>query len=160
MSKLFCAMLAGVAALAILIGGCGGGDDTATGGTTAEVELTKAQLIKRADASCSKQNETLSQHFGEFSLENPIKNGEPTQEQSREFSEEFIVPYLEGRIELLEGLSLPAADENDVEAIIAATEDGLELVEEKVRSGTSNQDPLAQAETLSRKFGFKVCGET
>lgn len=90
MSKRLFPILAGVAALAIFVGG--GEADTATGGTSEEVQLTKAQLIKRADTACTKQNETLSKHFGEFSLENPIKEGELTKAQSREFSEEFFPP--------------------------------------------------------------------
>ena len=163
MSKRLSTMLAGVVALAIFTGGCGSGDeaDTAAGGTTEEVQLTKAQLIKRADAACTKQNETLSTHFGQFSLDNPIKEGELTKAQSEEFSEEFFIPYVESRIELMQELNAPAAEQAELEAIVAATEDGLEQAEENVASGkTANQDPLAKAESLSRKFGFKVCGET
>jgi hypothetical protein len=156
------ATFASVAALAILIGGCGGDEaDTAAGGTTAEVELTKDQTIKRADATCGKQNETLSTHFGEFSIANPIEDGELTQAQSSEFSQEYFVPYVEERIAYLEELEFPDADAKKLEAIIAATESGLEKAKENVDSGQSSaQDPLAKAEALSREFGFQVCGET
>jgi len=151
-------MLAGVAALAIFIGGCG---DGGSADTTAGAELTRAQILARADATCGKQNEELSQHFEEFSVANPIKNGEPTEAQSKEFSEEFFFPYVEDRIEVLEELDLPAGDEKEIVAIIAATEDGVERGKQKLDSGNiSSDDPLAKAEAMSRKFGFAVCGET
>jgi hypothetical protein len=156
-------MLAGVVALAIFTLGCGSGDeaDTAAGDTTEEVQLTKTQLVKQADAACTKQNETLTTHFGEYSLDNPIKEGELTKAQSEEFSEEFFIPYVESRIELMQELNVPAAEQAELEAIITATEDGLMQAKENVESGSmTNQDPLAKAEALSRKFGFKICGET
>jgi hypothetical protein len=160
MCKRLFLILASVAALAVVASGCGSDDAADTTGT-AEVEVTKTQSIKQADAACSKQNEALSKHFGEFSLENPIKNGQPTKAQGLEFSEEYFIPYVEDRIRLLQNVDVPAGDQKELEAIVVATEDGLERMEKNVEANrTSSQDPLGRAEAMSRKFGFTVCGET
>lgn len=160
------AILVGVAALAILIGGCGGGDDTTAGDSSAAntAELTKAELIKQADTACAKQNEELSADFVEFAESNTIQNGELSRSQSEEFSEDVFFPYVEGRIEILNGYELSAADEKQVDAIVSATEDGLATAKKDLKTQSTNagdfDDPLAKAEAMSRKFGFQVCGET
>jgi hypothetical protein len=156
--------LAGAAALAIFIVGCGGGDGDGTtdSGTTAVgVELTKAQYIKRADATCSKQNEKLTVAFGKYSLSHPIKKGTLTKAQSREFSEKFFFPYVEKRIEILQELNGPDPDVKQVETIVVATEDGLAQAKKDLDSPDGQSpDPLAKAESLSRAYGLKICGET
>lgn len=158
------AMLAGVAALAILIAGCGGGDDTTGEASSGGAELTRAEYIKQADAACSKQNEQLSAAFNEFAESHKIANAQLSKAQGVEFSEEVFLPYVEGRIEILEGLNPPAADAKQVEAIVAATEKGLVKAKKELKSQSSRasefEDPFAAAESLSRAYGLEVCGET
>ena len=158
-------MLASVAALAVSIGACGGGGDQAeTSGRAGSPapELTKAQFIKQADAACEQQNEELSAAFAEFAESHVIKGGELSKTQREEFSGKVFFPYVEKRIQILRQENPPEADVEQVEAIVAATKAGLARARRNLSQSLTPQthDPLAGAESMSRKFGLEICGET
>ena len=94
MSKRLIAVLMAVAAIAAIVAGCGGSDDsTDTDTASVDVTITKGQLIAQGDAICKQGNEEIEEGFERYAEENDIpKNQEPNDEQGVEIVETVIVP--------------------------------------------------------------------
>jgi hypothetical protein len=145
------AMLAGVVALAMLVGGCGGSSE--------DESLTKAEFISQADAICTEANEEYKADYEAFLEEESIdKEQLPSEAQGLEFLEEAFASNAENRLNALRDLSPPAADEKEVEAFFDATEQGLEKVEKNVKTLYDDPTTFTKARELGSAYGFKVCG--
>jgi hypothetical protein len=150
MSKRFVALLAGVAALVMLMGGCGGSD---------EEPLTKAEYLKKADAICAKASSEMAADYQAFAKENEIKKGElPSSAQGREVAKALYLPNLQRRVESLATLSSPSGDEEKVEAFLSAAERGIAEAEKNI-NGLLGQGkyPFEEAKKIGATYGYKVC---
>ena len=156
MNKGFLAALAVLVALAALVAGCGGGDDTTTDSAT--VTLTKTEFIKQGDAICKQANEENEAEAEEYAEENGFTLEKANKEQLEEAVSDVLVPSLNKQVEELDALGAPKGDEEKVEAIVAALEEATEEIEDdpgSVFQGQTFQKPSQLAED----YGFKVCGE-
>lgn len=166
MSKRAILLFAGVLAIAAVAAGCGGSDDDSTnagtGGSTnsdsTTAALTKAEFIKKGDAICEKENESIEGEADDFAKENNIDTSKPTQKQKEEVIVAVIVPSLHAQSEEIAELGAPSGDEEKVEAIIVALEDGTAEVEDDP-SLVFEGEPLKEASRLAKAYGFEVCGE-
>lgn len=151
----FLAILAGIAVLAMVAGGCGG-DEEAGGETT----VTKAQFIKQADALCVKANKRFGREFKAFAKENQQKQpGKSVRAEGIEVGEEIFVPNAESRAEALAELPPPSGEEDRIAAILEAIEEGVEKAEENPASLYSRTNyPFARANQLQQDYGFRFCG--
>ena len=154
------AVLMGVAALAVFFAACGSDDESESESESSA--LTKAEFIKQADAACTKENKELAAELTAFLASHKLKNGVPTQAQKEEIVRELNIPHLEGRIEMLRELPPPDTEAEQVEAIIATTEDGLAAMKEDPLVSLSDpaERSIVRALKLSRAFGLTVCGTT
>jgi hypothetical protein len=154
LNKAFLTALAVLVALATVIAGCGGGDDSATSGS-----LTKAEFIKKADAICEKGNDSINTEVDEFAKEKGTTPEKMTKEQQEEFVEQVVAEDIRSQAEEIGDLGAPSGDEKQIEAMVEAVEDGAGEIEEepKVLFGKSN--PLAEGTKLAKEYGLKVCGE-
>ncbi len=154
MNKAFLAVVAVLVALAAIVAGCGGGDDT----TDETVTLTKAEFIKQGDAICKKGNDQSEKEAEEFAEDNDFSLEKASKDQLEEAVSEVLVPNLERQTEELDALGAPEGDEDEVEAIIVSLEDA---------TGEIEDDPgivfqggvLKKPSKLAESYGFKVCGE-
>jgi hypothetical protein len=165
---------------AVLSVGCGSGGSTggSSGGTSAETTtagtetnasggeagsaasqsgpLTKKAFVKEAEAICHKIPAT----YGEKSeaLAKSMKNGQkPT---TGETNLKAAVPADHLAIEELEALSPPTGDEQKVEAIIQALENGVKGVEEQPESELSGpKSPYAEWQKLTKDYGLSFCSQ-
>lgn len=152
MSKRLMTMLVGVAALAILSVGCG---DSSSG---SEDSLTRAELIKQGDAICKEASTKLAAESEAFRKSKGLKEGaSPSEELYFELVEQVYLPSVEKRVEAIEGLNPPSADEGQIEAILLATEEGIATTRKDVKS-FFKEDPFKESKELSQRYGFKVCG--
>jgi len=151
--KRLTAMLAGALALAA-IAGCGGSDS--------EESLSKAQYIKQGDAICQEAYDEYQSEYDAYAKEHGIKKGAfPSRKQLYEVMEEFYIPSREARLAGLQELNPPSADEDEVEAILAATEDGLEKANKNAQLLFGETPyPFEKANDLSTAYGFEVCNAT
>ncbi|HEX3293622.1 MAG TPA: hypothetical protein VHR38_07770 [Solirubrobacterales bacterium] len=140
-----------VVAIAVLIAGCGGGDDTTS-------SVTKAQFIRQADKICNhadKRQEVLSK---KFSIEAAGKNATKA-DQIRILRAVGLQPLkLEG--EELGALEAPDGDEEQVEEMVSAFEDAFaEADAEPLSMLQEPNGPYAQAGKLAAAYGLKACAD-
>ena len=150
MSKRLVAMLVGVVALAVIAGGCGGGDDDA---------LTKAEFIKRGDAICKKIGTKSREEFDRAATKFLREGGTPNRARGNEQAERFLIPARQAQIEGVRDLSPPSDDEDEISAML---DDAEEAVEESEASPKiifyPKTDPFVETDKLMKEYGFKVCG--
>jgi hypothetical protein len=142
-------------AVAALLAGCGGGsgDSSAAGGS-----ISKAAFIKKADAVCQKGTERMQRAILSF-LKQHKDVKRPNKAQSEELVGTAIVPSVETEIEELEALDVPDGDEDQVNAIIGALEEGHETAEDNPEAVVASSDAVFGIfSRLAGEYGAEVCG--
>lgn len=132
--------------LSLVAAGCGGDDE---GGEDAE-PLSKADFTTQANKICADGNDELqteAESLGE----------EPTQEQIEEFAVDVLVPNVQGQHDDIDALGAPEGDEDDVQAILDALQEGIDAVEADPSLITSSDDPLGEASDLAGEYGLTDC---
>lgn len=153
MNKAFLSATAVLVALAALVAGCGGGDET----TDETVTLTKAEFIKQGDAICKEANEENETEAEEFAEENDFTLEKASEEQLEEAVAEVLVPSLNQQVEELDALGAPEGDEEQVEEIVVSLEDVAGEIEDDP-SLVFEEKTLEKPAKLASSYGFKVCG--
>jgi hypothetical protein len=125
--------------------GCGGGDDDS---------LSRAEFVQQADAICRKAHDRFDKAF-----QQAFPDGEPTQTQLKEFAATTLVPGVQGEIDDVGELEPPAADQDQVDAILEAEQAGVDKVKANpaVLSPAVKEDPLAKGQKLAKAYGMKEC---
>jgi hypothetical protein len=136
-----CALVA-----ALLAAGCGGG-----GGDSEEVttsSISKAAFIKEADAACSKSEKQMQTDFGVY-FKKHEKELEESQSESQfvDVIDAVMIPAVEGEIKEIRTIGAPQADQSDVEAIVAAIEEGLQNAEEDPEEAVQNTGEVLRRRT-------------
>jgi hypothetical protein len=157
LSKRLFALLAGVMAIAIVAAGCGSSSDD----STETVVLTKTEFIKEGDAICAKGTETLNQEAEDFAEENDVDTDNPSKGDQEEVITTVIGPALQSQADELSALGAPEGEEETVEAIVEALEEGAQELEDDPASllEESASGPLDEANKLASAFGFEECGQ-
>lgn len=149
------ALLAGALAIAIVATGCGGGDDSG-----ASSSLTKAEFIKQADAICKKGGESVNEEVEDFAEENDFEPNKATKEQQAELLTEVVAANIQSQAEEIDALGAPPGDEAQIEAMLAAVEEGVEKMESEPTLFLSKPtNPLAKGSELAEEYGLEVCGK-
>jgi len=158
------ALPAAALVIGVIVAGCGSsgdGDSTADKGdatTATTAAITKAELIKKADAICAKSGKESEVDYAAFVKENKIPKGkEPSPAQFAEIGEEILIPVLQQSVDEIRALGAPAGDEAEVTAYLAGVEEAIEKVEKDPKTAKSPSTLLANSDKVARKYGFKVC---
>jgi hypothetical protein len=160
LSKRLIAMLAAVLAVAIVAAGCGSSSDTGSSDTTeTAAALSKAAFVKKADAICTVGNESIENEADEFAKENNVNTEKPTQAEKEEVIVAVVAPSVRKQGEEIAELGTPSGDEEAVEAIVAAVEEGADELEAEPKLLIDGENPLAKGSKLAKSYGLKVCGE-
>lgn len=142
------AVAAGLMTLALLVAGCGGGDDETT-------SLTRAQFLKQANAMCEEQEERRNQVIQDL-----IKGRDQSKLLPLERREKLILeilPAYEEVPEKLNALGAPEGDEEKVEAITEAMEKAARDVRSDPGKALESTDQFLQANKLSTEYGLENC---
>jgi len=155
LNRSFLAVAAALVVLAAIVAGCGSDDSDTT------ASLTKTEFIKQADAICKKEEAKIGGEFKAFAKENDIPlDKEPNNEQSEELVEEILIPNVQNQADGIRELGTPSGDEDKVEAILDALDEGIEEAEEDPGAlFASESDPFAKANKLASGYGLEVCGQ-
>lgn len=151
------ALIVAAVAAALLIAGCGGGS-----GSDSTSSISKEEFIAKADAICKKGNERMEDDLYRFLRKSRV-NGtlrKPSVEDNEKFIITVLTPNLRREIKEVKALGAPAGDEDRVDAIVAALEEGLETAEDKpetVAAGTSDI-VFGIASRLAGEYGLETCG--
>ena len=146
------ALLFAVLAL-VVVAGCGSDDDE--GG---EETLTKVEFIKQGDKICEETEEQSETEAEAFAEENGFNLENASNEELEEAVAEVLVPVLDQQIEEIDALGAPEGDEETIEELIVALEDGSAEVEDDP-GVVFNGKPLKEASQIAEDYGFEVCGE-
>jgi hypothetical protein len=150
-------LIATAAVAVLLFPGCGGGDDSDASGS-----ISKEEFIAKADAICKEGNERMASEIFKYLRKNRIKGSlrRPSVEDNEKFLVAVLIPNVKREIQELEALGAPEGDEERIEAMIAALEEGLETAEsspETVAEGTSDI-VFGIASRLAGEYGLETCG--
>jgi hypothetical protein len=170
-----------VGVVALLIAGCGGGDDstssggTNSGGTTAEgttatsdgnqttaqkgegagesKPLTKTEFTTRVNEICIQVPPTYEEELEK--LEKAMGGKKPSKAET---NLKAAVPPLDAAIDQMEAVTPPPGEEQNLEELIDALDSAARGVEAKPRSELSGpKSPFAEFQKLSKEFGFETC---
>lgn len=136
-------------ALSPLVVGCGG-DDEEEGGTAQPEPLSKADFVEQANKICADGNAEIEAAAQDLP-------DEPTEEQVTQFSEDVLLPNIQGQHDAIADLGAPEGDEDEVTAILEALQEGLDVVEEDPSTLLSDEDPLGEASDLAEDYGLADC---
>jgi hypothetical protein len=151
------ALIAAVILAALLVVGCGGSDDSSSG-----EPISKEEFIAKADAICKAGNEQMEKELFKFLRQSRTGGslGKPSVEQNEKFIVAVLIPNLRREIKEIKALGVPDGDEEKIDAMIAALEEGLETAEDEtatVAAGTSDI-VFGIASRLAGEYGATVCG--
>jgi hypothetical protein len=143
-------------ALAAVVAGCGGGDDT---NSETSAALTKAEFIKQADAICVKGDKALASEVEEFAEDNDVDTSKPTEAQQEEVIAEVVAAGTRRQVEEIADLEAPSGDEEKIEAMVESVETGTEELEDQPELLLEEKNPLEEGSKLARDYGLTECGE-
>jgi hypothetical protein len=146
--RLSAAVAAVLATSAIAAAGCGGSDDNDSGLKTSD--LSKSEWIAKADQICAESDEGIERQAGEFF------KGKPTPETQAQFVQQAVIPGIESANSQIRELGAPEGDEDQVQAMLDAADEGLAKV--KADPSALERGALDPGSALSRQYGLKVCG--
>jgi len=144
---MFWAVVGALAAVALVVAGCGGGDETTS--------LTRAQFVKQGNAICKKQEDRRSKMILD-AVESAPKDKELPQSAQKALVLQTLPPY-EEMAEELEDLGAPEGDEAKIEALVEAMEKAASNIKEEPLQVISNKGQYEEANDLAVKYGLTEC---
>jgi hypothetical protein len=153
-------MLAGALAVAAVGFGCGGssGSDGSTE-VTASADVVKPTYIKKADAVCKQANIRIEDGWEDFVKS---RGGDPTvafdgKDAENEFATTVVLPGKQWQVDHMAELTAPEEDQKEVEAILAAYQEGIDVGEEDPNRVTSTQGVFKYAAKTAENYGLREC---
>jgi hypothetical protein len=129
---------------------CGGEDD----GERAAASPTKQEWLAQANAACERADKVMNREGEALFAE-----GEPSEKVMKEYALEVVVPAFRRTIEDIRALGAPAGDEQVIEELLAAQEEGTDRVEQDPLSIFEDDEP-SEADRLAAEYGLTSCGDT
>jgi hypothetical protein len=144
---------------ALVVAGCGGGSDDPT---VTVSSISKAAFIKKADAICKEGSARMQKGFSVYLRKNKksiIALRHPDKEDYEGLIGGVLVPNLEREIKEIRALGAPSGDQEEVEEILNALEEGIETAENDPGAVKSSSEAIfGIASRLGKEYGLEVCG--
>ena len=144
-----------LAVLVLALAGCGGGesdDDTYPAGVSRP--LDKVEFLAEADRICASTNARIEAAADDLAT----GRADPPPAEVRRVVIGVAIPALESEVRAIRSIGVPAGDEREVEAIIAATEEGIEQIRADPQGVLEGPPPaLRRAGRLARAYGSAEC---
>lgn len=135
--------------MVIVAAGCGGGGEGGPAPLSNDAFITKADKI--CAAGLVQLQDQVQATFG---------NQPPTEAEVTDFTTSDTAPLLATQIESLRALTPPEGDEETVNEIWDAMDEGLKTIQDDPASVLADPEPMAAALELARSYGFRSCGKT
>ena len=122
--------------VALALGACGDDDEDSSGAETGgeTTALTKDAYVEQASEVCARTNRELS--------------------QVQETSPQEGLSVIEQGLADLRALPAPEGEEAEVDEMLSAGEEGLEVDQQAGAGGETQQDPYTEFTRLARQFGI------
>jgi hypothetical protein len=141
-----------VAALAVLVfaSGCGGGDSSSS--------LTKAEYVKKVNDICLKESEKrFAKLLAKGDRLEEEARGKEVSAQAKEKAILSLMPSYEKMVDNLRALEAPEGDEEQLEAIWDAMDEGAQNVRESPGTAFVSDVNFRAANKLAKGYGLKEC---
>jgi hypothetical protein len=135
----FASIAAALLAAGLVFSGCGSGDPA---------PLPEKQFVEQANAICraaERERDAASKAGAEEGL------------KEADFVTEAVLPSIQSMTDELGGLGAPKGDEEQVEAIVTAFEEGIEKLEEEPSVQGASDAAFAKANRLAEGYGLSDC---
>ena len=148
------AFIAAVAmVIALVVVGCGGGDDSSSGNS-----ISKEEFIAKADAVCKKGTERMQAAIAGV-LKNQPNITKVTKGEQEKIVATVMVPSVSREVKELRALGVPDGDDEKVDAMITALEEGVETAERDPAAVTKSSDAIfGIASRIAGEYGAVGCG--
>lgn len=144
------AACAAAAAIGVGVAGCGGGDSSST---STAASITKEEFVTQANQICADGNETIDAAVGDA-----FSGGQPSQEETEQFVTGSVIPAIQAQVDGLRALGAPEGDEEQVDAILDAADQGIEEAQADPASFIAGGgDPFVEANQLAADYGLTEC---
>jgi hypothetical protein len=143
-------------ALVLLVAGCGGGDSAPEAS-----EASKAAFIKKADAICRRGYERMQDDLAPL-----FKNRQralqilkhPSKADYEAVIDKVLIPNLSREVKEIRALGAPSGDEDRVEEILVAFEEGIETAENDPQAARNSSEAIfGIGKRLAGEYGLEVC---
>jgi hypothetical protein len=146
------ALIAAAMAIALVVAGCGGGDSGTTAGS-----ISKEKFMVKADAICKNGTERMQAAIF-AALKHPRDLTKVSQAEQEKIVTTAMVPSVEREVKELRALPVPEGDEERVDAMITALEEGIETAERDTEAVTKSSDVLfGISSRIAGEYGLKAC---
>jgi hypothetical protein len=146
------AFAAAAIVIAFVVAGCGGDSSG-----TAASSISKEEFIAKADVICKKGTERLQKAlFGVLKEQRNLANVSKAEQEK--IVTTVMVPSVSREVEELRALGVPDGDEEKVDAIVGALEEGVETAERNPEVVTKSSDAVfGIASRIAGEYGLKAC---
>jgi len=139
----------------VLVSGCGGDDDEGGFSPVVSDSVSKVDFLRQADEICHSTESQIEAAADDL----VTSEKDPTPEEVKEVALGIVVPALEAEVAAIGALGAPEGDEEQVQAILDATQAGIDEIEADPQALMDGPpDSLAEAEQLARRYGSQQCG--
>ena len=140
---------------AILAAGCGS-DSVAPSTTTTTGPPTKAHFLISADQICHSFESQIEAAGDDIFT----RKRQPKPSEVRRFALRIAVPKLQDEIDAVRSLGAPKGDEQEVESILEASEQGVRQIRQnpELIAGGDAPPGLKEAGRLAKAYGSGECG--
>lgn len=145
MKKIRGLALLALALLALFAIGCGSSDSS----DSSSEALSKADYIEQGNAICDKGNAELAAAAKEI-------GSNPSKAQIESYATDTLIPNLEDQAAALRALGAPEGDQETVDAIYTALDDGIAATKDDP-SVVVSDDPFSKANDLAAAYGLSAC---
>ncbi len=137
----------------LVLAGCGGGDDSGSSASS----ISREEFIVKADAVCKKGTERLQNAITKLLKDQPNITKVSTDEQEKIVTT-VMVPSVSREVKELRALGVPDGDDERVDAMITALEEGVEIAEQNPEVVTKSSDAIfGIASRIGGEYGLTVC---
>lgn len=142
-------------AAAVLAAGCGEDNDEGGFSPVVAEPLTKVEFLREADRICLGAEAQIEAAADDLLT----GRGRPDPDEVERVATGVVIPSLEAEVEAIRALTAPPGDEQRVEAILAATEEGIAEIRANPRDVSGGvPEPLRRAQRLAEDYGSRECG--
>ena len=147
--------MAAALAATLALAGCGGDDEEGGFSPVVSEPVSKVEFLRQADAICISSESRIEAAADDL----VTAPGDPDPAEVERIAIDLVVPALESEVAAIGALGAPEGDEEEVEAILDATEDGIAAIEADPRALLDGVPaPLRRAQKLAQAYGSRQCG--
>jgi hypothetical protein len=144
-------LVAAAVAAALLVAGCGGDSSSAD-------SISKEEFIAKADVICKKGTERMQAAIGVV-LKDQRNLAKVSKADQEKIVKTVMVPSVSREVKELRALGVPDGDDERVDAMITALEEGVETAERNPEVVTKSSDAIfGIASRIGGEYGLAVCG--